>query len=222
MKNLNRVAFVATLSMILSALAISNVLASPGLGLSDYKLNETITVSSAHNFAVARLYNVGDSDLVVNVKWVPNGNTNGLIITAPDSVFLKVDESQKIYIDIEAKQVGEYSGVLEFVCESVAQEGVSSVTPGGTTNYIISVVNTPIVPAEEDATQPKIIDSSTDNQTPAEPDKQPETPVILPPEDVHNKKQTLNIGAGLIIVMSIVAPCSIMFWRKRRRRQQEY
>ena len=212
----------ATLSTILLALAISNVLASPGLGLSDYKLNETITVSSAHNFAVVRLYNVGDCDLVVNVKWIPSGTNNGLTITAPDSVLLKVDETQKIYVDVEAKQVGEYSGVIEFVCESVAQEGVSSVTPGGTTNYVISVVNAPIVPEEEDTTQPKIIDSSTDDQTPTEDDKQPETPVILPPEDVHNKKQTLNIGTGLIIVMSIVAPCSILFWRKRRRRPQEY
>lgn len=225
----------ATFSFVFSALAISNVFAlSPGLGLSDYKLNETILVSSSHNFAVARLYNVGDFDLTVNVNWIPSDNDNGVTIITPESVFLKVDESKKVYVDVEAKKVGNYSGVIEFVCNPVnSQNGASSVTPGGSTKYNILVVEEDIVEDEplpvEDESEP------LPNEEEPIPDEEPTQEPILPQDDVqlepviepqesqedtHNKKQKLNIVTGLIVI-SVTLACPAVVWYKTRRRHRK-
>jgi len=234
MKNYNRVAYMAAFSFVFVALAISNVWAlSPGLGLSDYKLNETMVVSSTGNFAVARLYNVGDFDLTVHVYWIPSGDDDGVVIVVPESMFLVVNASEKVFVDVLAEKVGNYSGVIEFACEAVnSQEGASSVTPGGSTKYNISVVDAPLPSPVEDAViEDNVVDllpSQDDNLPPQDiptqndstpTDKSP--PVIEPQTDIHNRTQTLDVGMGLVIVTSAPIVCSVIWYKRRRRRKNE-
>ena len=218
MKTLKWAAFLVALSIVFIAFAIPNVFAGAGLGVSDYNLNVSVVVDSSANFAVARLYNVGDCDLTVSVVWIPEGD--GVNIVVPEPLFLKIDESRKVHIDVEAKQLGIYGGTIEFVCESVAQDGVSAVTPGGSTNVIFSVVSVPVVPVPE---EPK------DIVTPEEPIPEEVTPPDLTPEENDSvsledpdNNQKIDVGPGLILAVSVASLCSVVVVYKRRIRKRRY
>ena len=223
MKTLKWAAFLAVLSIVFVAFAMPNVFAGMGLGVSDYKLNVSVVVDSKANFAVARVYNVGDCDFMVSVVWIPEGD--GVNVVVPEPLFLKIDESQKIYVDVEAKQLGVYRGTIEFVCEFVAQDGVSAVTPGGSTNVIFSVVDVvlPSIQEKDDSTPVIIVDDEK------LPETIPSDDSLLPtqetsPKVVFDKNPTTKISLVPIISIAvlIVVIVVVLLIRKRTKSRRRY
>jgi len=230
MQNMKRrTTFLVVFSLIMLVLAFNRVVAQEdhaGLGISHYDLDAPLIVDTPSKFAVARIYNTGNVDLNIAAVWIPNGDAQGLNVTPISPMFLSSGESTKVHVNVYASKTGNYSGVVEFETSIVSNVTGSLVLPGGTVQCSFSVIEVPIetdedIIEDDDSTDSIPDDDSTQNPTPTQNDEQPEAP---PQEDTHNKTQKLDVGTGLILIVTLLLlQCSVpilLSWYDRRGEQK--
>jgi len=230
MQNMKRrTTLLIVFSLVMVVLAFNRVVAQEdraGLGISHYDLDAPLIVDTTSKFAVARIYNTGNVDLNIEAIWIPNGDAQGLNVTPVSPMFLSSGESTQVHVIVRADKIGNYSGVVEFETSIVSNVTGNPVLPGGTVQCSFSVIELPIetdedIIPDDDSTDSIPDDNSTQNPTPTQNDEQPETP---PQEDTYNKTQKLDVGTGLILIVTLLLlQCSVpilLSWYDRRGKQK--
>lgn len=123
-----------------------------GFGVSDYETDEILEQGTWNKFAVARIYNTGNVNMTVEVFWVPNDveSANGLNVTLPKPIFLAVEESKKVFIEVFAKESGNFSGRVEFTSFAVMQGSGNPTRAGGSARVSLNVLGSPIEEEEQE------------------------------------------------------------------------
>ena len=163
------VALTVTLTFICLAVSLSTVATAEErriwFGVSDYELHVALNVTTIQKYAVARIHNTGNEtnglNFTVTAEWIPNdvATENGLSVEILDNpMLLTLETSKKVYVHILAKEVGEFSGKIQFSSNPILPSDYSGnpSLPGGSARCNFTVVgwqpppppqtnNTPIV-----------------------------------------------------------------------------
>jgi len=220
-----RTTLLIVFSLVMVVLTLNVVVAQEraGLGISHYDLDAPLIVDTTSKFAVARIYNTGNVDLNIEAIWIPNGDAQGLNVTPVSPMFLSSGESTQVHVIVRADEIGNYSGAVEFETSIVSNVTGNPVLPGGTVQCSFSVIALPIE-TDEDIIEDDDSTDSIPNPTPPQNDEQPEAPIIGSQEDTHNKIQKLDVGTGLILIVTLLLlQCSVpilLSWYDRRGKQK--
>ena len=216
----NCAVFLTVLSAIFLVLT-NQVYAKAGLGVSDYNVKQDIKINAIQEIIVARIYNVGDTQLEVTVN-VINSNENALYVNPQQTkIFLNTEESTQVKVNYQGKQLGSFSGKIEFACNSITTDE-SQTVPGGSVDWSVKVLEevvpivkpNPVVPASPNDIKPNT-EPEPSNSEP-EPEPEPEQPSNNDDDD------TFDItGVGLIGVVASSAVVVVLTMKKRNGKKPE-
>jgi len=128
--------------LVFLAVAMQAVHALPSIGVSHYNTEAIIYIGETREFPVGRIYNTGDVILNASCRWFPDGNCSLPVKVKPEAYVLKPGDSFQVVIVIEASNedyIGNYSGTVEVLCESLNVTG-NPVSPAGSLNVKIHVL----------------------------------------------------------------------------------
>jgi hypothetical protein len=119
---------------------------SIGLGISDLNLQVDLKIAETKQIQIARVYNTGELDLNVTSTWVPNYYSFGILVElVPNTLYLAPKQSAPVYLKVTARDLGEYSGYVDFNCDAKLPENLSGnpTAPGGRAHASFNITEGP-------------------------------------------------------------------------------